>query len=79
MAQDHLIFHTNDRVVTSTSLGNQEKWFDAEKTLWYKVDNGHFEALAEFLWHTIGSIQPACMVCRRCFRLVRTSRQATKA
>ena len=47
MAQDHLIFHTNDRVVTSTSLGNQEKWFDAEKNLWYKVDNGHFEALAE--------------------------------
>ncbi len=31
MAQDHLIFHTNDRVVTSTSLGNQEKWIDAEK------------------------------------------------
>lgn len=47
MAQDHLILHTNDRVVTSTSLGNQEKWFDAEKNLWYKVDNGHFEALAE--------------------------------
>lgn len=47
MAQDHLIFHTNDRVVTSTSLGNQEKWFDAKKNLWYKVDNGHFEALAE--------------------------------
>ena len=47
MAQDHLIFHTNDRVVTSTSLGNQEKWFDAEKNLWYNVDNGHFEALAE--------------------------------
>ena len=47
MAQDHLIFYTNNRVVTSTSLGNQEKWFDAEKNLWYKVDNGHFEALAE--------------------------------
>lgn len=47
MAQDHLIFHTNDRVVTSTSLGNQEKWFDAKKNRWYKVDNGHFEALAE--------------------------------
>ena len=47
MAQDHLILHINDRVVPSTSLGNQEKWFDAEKNLWYKVDNGHFEALAE--------------------------------
>ena len=34
MAQDHLIFHTNDRVVTSTSLGNQEKV--RCKSLWYK-------------------------------------------
>ena len=47
MAQDHLLLHTTDRVVTSTSLGNQEKWFDTEKNLWYKVDSGHFEALAE--------------------------------
>ena len=47
MAGNRLILHTNDRIVTTTSRGNQEKWFDAENDLWYKVDNGHFEALAE--------------------------------
>ena len=47
MAGNTLTLYTNDRVVANTSLGNQEKWFDAEKNLWYKVDNGHFEALAE--------------------------------
>ena len=47
MAGNRLILHTNDRIVTTTSRGNQEKWFDAEKNLWYKVDNGRFEALAE--------------------------------
>ena len=30
MAQDHLIFHTNDHVVTSTSLGNQEKQLEVD-------------------------------------------------
>ena len=38
---------TNDRVVVTTSRGNQEKWFDTEKNLWYKADGGCFEALAE--------------------------------
>ena len=47
MAGNHLTLHTNDRVVVTTSRGNQEKWFDAEKNLWYKVDDGCFEALAE--------------------------------
>lgn len=47
MAGNRLSLHTNDRIVTTTSRGNQEKWFDAENDLWYKVDNGHFEALAE--------------------------------
>lgn len=62
MAQDHLIFHTNDRVVTSTSLGNQEKWFDAKKNLWYKVDNGHFEALAEAMSSEV--LRPFHQCCR---------------
>ena len=43
MAGNHLTWHTNDRVVVTTSRGNQEKWFDAEKNLWYKVDDGCFE------------------------------------
>ena len=60
MAQDHLILHTNDRVVTSTSLGNQEKWFDAEKNLWYKVDNGHFEALAEAMASEVLPFHQCC-------------------
>ena len=47
MAGNHLTWHTNDRVVVTTSRGNQEKWFDTEKNLWYKVDDGCFEALAE--------------------------------
>lgn len=47
MAGNHLTLHTNDRVVVTTSRGNQEKWFDAEENLWYKVDDGCFEALAE--------------------------------
>lgn len=47
MAGNYLTLHTNDRVVVTTSRGNQEKWFDAEKNLWYKVDDGCFEALAE--------------------------------
>ena len=47
MAGNHLTLHTNDRVVVTTSRGNQEKWFDEEKNLWYKVDDGCFEALAE--------------------------------
>lgn len=29
MAGNHLTWHTNDRVVVTTSRGNQEKWFDA--------------------------------------------------
>ena len=37
MAGNYLMLHTNDRVVVTTSRGNQEKWFDAEKNLWYKV------------------------------------------
>ena len=47
MAGNYLTLHTNDRVVVTTSRGNQEKWFDAEKNLWYKVDDGCFESLAE--------------------------------
>lgn len=43
MAGNYLTLHTNDRVVVTTSRGNQEKWFDAEKNLWYKVDDGCFE------------------------------------
>ena len=47
MAGNHLTLYTNDRVVVTTSRGNQEKWFDAEENLWYKVDDGCVEALAE--------------------------------
>ena len=47
MVGNRLILHTNDKVVATTSRGNQEKWSDPERNLWYKVDDGYFEALAE--------------------------------
>ena len=37
---------TNDRVVVTTSRGNQEKWFDTEKNLWYKADGGIRQTVA---------------------------------
>ena len=47
MAKKGLTLRTDDRVATTTSLGNQEKWFDPDKNLWYKIDGSRFEALAE--------------------------------
>ena len=41
MAGNYLTLHTNDRVVVTTSRGNQEKWFDTEKNLWYKADGAY--------------------------------------
>ena len=49
MAGNHLTLHTNDRVVVTTSRGNQEKWFDKETNKWYKLDQFGYEALAETL------------------------------
>lgn len=39
--------YTKDTVVTTSSKGNQEKWYNAENNHWYKLDKVGFEALAE--------------------------------
>jgi hypothetical protein len=47
MAKDPVELYTKDMIVATTSKGNQEKWFDAEAGLWYKLDCHGFESLAE--------------------------------
>jgi hypothetical protein len=47
MAKDPVELYTKDTIVATTSKGNQEKWFDAEAGLWYKLDCHGFESLAE--------------------------------
>lgn len=40
-------FVTNEKIAETSSKGNQEKWYDAER--WYKLDQFGYEALAETL------------------------------
>jgi hypothetical protein len=47
MAKDPVELYTKDTIAATTSKGNQEKWFDAEADLWYKLDCHGFESLAE--------------------------------
>ena len=48
MAGNYLTLHTNDRVVVTDFARKSGKMVsNAEKNLWYKVDDGCFEALAE--------------------------------
>lgn len=42
-------FVTNEKVAETSSKGNQEKWFDNELNMWYKLDQFGYEALAETL------------------------------
>ena len=64
MAGNYLTLHTNDRVVVTTSRGNQEKWFDTEKNLWYKADGGCFEALAKLFPVKFCAISQMRLGCR---------------
>ncbi len=40
---------TNEKVVETSSKGNQEKWLDKETNRWYKLDQFGYEALSEAL------------------------------
>lgn len=42
-------FVSNDKVASTSSKGNQEKWYDNETNKWYKLDQFGYEALAETL------------------------------
>ena len=37
------------RLLTTSSKGNQEKWFDRDTNKWYKLDQFGYEALSETL------------------------------
>ena len=38
---------TDKKIAETSSKGNQEKWFDSEENIWYKLDLFGYEALAE--------------------------------
>ena len=38
---------TDKKIAGTSSKGNQEKWFDSEENVWYKLDLFGYEALAE--------------------------------
>ncbi len=38
---------TDEKIAETSSKGNQEKWFDKESNIWYKVDQFGYEALSE--------------------------------
>lgn len=38
---------TNEKIAETSSKGNQEKWYDPDSSLWYKLDQFGYEALAE--------------------------------
>ena len=38
---------TDKKIAETSSKGNQEKWFDSEENVWYKLDLFGYEALAE--------------------------------
>ncbi len=45
--RDEIVLYTKDTIVATTSRGNQEKWLDSDKNIWYKLDHHGFESLAE--------------------------------
>jgi hypothetical protein len=47
MAKNSVGLYTKDTIIATTSKGNQEKWFDTEANVWYKLDCHGFESLAE--------------------------------
>lgn len=47
MARNTVTLYTRDTLVTTTSKGNQEKWYDKATDAWYKLDCHGFESLAE--------------------------------
>lgn len=40
-------FVTDEKIAETSSKGNQEKWFDAASSKWYKLDQFGYEALSE--------------------------------
>lgn len=42
-----LHFVTDEKIVETSSKGNQEKWYDADTNRWYKLDQFGYEALSE--------------------------------
>ena len=38
---------SDEKIAETSSKGNQEKWYDRESGLWYKLDQFGYEALAE--------------------------------
>ena len=38
---------TNEKIAETSSKGNQEKWYDKETDMWYKLDQFGYEALTE--------------------------------
>ena len=38
---------SNEKIVETSSKGNQEKWFDRETDKWYKLDQFGYEGLSE--------------------------------
>lgn len=53
MDKNRVRLYTKDSIVVTTSRGNQEKWFDKESGLWYKLDSRGAEALAEAIASSI--------------------------
>ncbi len=40
-------FVTGDKIAETSSKGNQEKWYDNDSGMWYKLDQFGYEALSE--------------------------------
>ena len=40
---------TDEKIAETSSKGNQEKWYDSETNLWYKLDQFGYESLSETL------------------------------
>lgn len=45
----NLKFTSDKKIAETSSKGNQEKWFDADTNMWYKLDQFGYEALSEAL------------------------------
>lgn len=47
MDRRDLTLYSKETIASTTSKGNQEKWYDRESNCWYKADAFGYEALAE--------------------------------
>ena len=53
MDRRNLSLSTKEQLLSTTSKGNQEKWYDPEENVWYKADTFGWEALAEGVVSTL--------------------------